>query len=73
MFSRLDRFGLPLKYGVAGIVGGVISVLIGPLLGLDDGPDAWLTPILTGAIGYGAGVWLARQARKEQGDRSDGE
>ncbi|MEM6943846.1 MAG: hypothetical protein AAF416_09355 [Pseudomonadota bacterium] len=63
MFSGLDRFGLPVKYGVAGLVGGVIAVLIGPLLGLDDGPDAWLTPLLSGAAGYGIGVFAARAER----------
>ncbi|MEL6768255.1 MAG: hypothetical protein AAFP17_13820 [Pseudomonadota bacterium] len=55
-----ERYIPALLFGAAGLVGGVVAVLIGPLLGLDDGPDAWLTPLLSGAVGYGYGWYTSR-------------
>ncbi|MEO1532550.1 MAG: hypothetical protein AAFU72_10305 [Pseudomonadota bacterium] len=61
-----ERYVPALLYGAAGLVGGVVAVLIGPLLGLDDGPDAWLTPLLSGAVGYGYG-WYTSRPRQNEG------
>ncbi|MEM9764506.1 MAG: hypothetical protein AAF968_18700 [Pseudomonadota bacterium] len=60
MTGGLGRHGPALVYGTAGLVGGVVAVLIGPALGLDDGPDAWLTPLLSGGVGYAYGWYTAR-------------
>ncbi|MEM7498753.1 MAG: hypothetical protein AAF371_12260 [Pseudomonadota bacterium] len=70
MLSGLGRHGVAVTYGLAGLLGGVVAVLIGPVLGLDDGPDAWLTPLLSGGIGYGYG-WYTSRPPQAVGDEAD--
>ncbi|MEO0957958.1 MAG: hypothetical protein AAFY66_05735 [Pseudomonadota bacterium] len=66
----MGRHGPALLYGGAGLVGGMIAVLIGPTLGLDDGPDAWLTPLLSGGVGYAYGWYSTRPAPSEEPERA---
>jgi hypothetical protein len=63
-FDRLNPYGLPVKYGVIGFIGGVIAVLLMIVFGLSEGNSFHITtPVATG-IGGMIGGWIRQRRGK---------
>ena len=66
MLDGLNKYGLPIKYGIMGFVGGIIGAFLSSMLGFSDGNTIYISsPIATG-IGGAIGGWI----RKRQGKNS---
>lgn len=63
MFDFLNRFGLPVKYALAGVLGGLIWLLVANLAGLAHGGVATLIALAIG--GYVGGMIRKRQGKEK--------
>ncbi len=49
MLDGLNKYGLPIKYGIIGFFGGIIGIFPSNMLGYSDGGTTYImTPIATG-------------------------
>jgi len=66
MFDKLDKFGLPIKYGVMGFVGGIIGAVLSQALQLNDGGSSSILGYpIAGAVGGAIGGWLRQRGGKQ--------
>jgi len=66
MLNKLNKYGLPTKYAIIGVFGGIISVFLTNLIGISDSSLNYVsTPIATG-IGGAIGGWIRQRNCKNK-------
>ncbi len=66
MLNGLNKFGLPVKYGLVACLGCPAGLFLANMLGITNGSTSYLMAAIAGGIGGAVGGWL----RKRQGKHS---
>ncbi len=61
MFNVLDKFGMPIKFGVIGLLGCPFGMLLANIIGLSNGGSSYLMAAISGGIGGSIGGWLRQR------------
>jgi hypothetical protein len=61
MLDGLNRFGLPVKYGVIGLLGCPVGMFLASMLGITSGGTSYLMAAIAGGIGGAVGGWLRQR------------
>ena len=61
MLDGLNRYGLPVKYGVLGFVGCLIGVFLYNMSGLGNGSINYIMAAIAGGVGGAVGGWIRRR------------
>jgi len=64
MFNGLDKFGMPIKFGVIGLLGCPFAMFLANILGITSGESSYLMAAISGGIGGSVGGWLRQRKGK---------
>ncbi|MBW2682323.1 MAG: hypothetical protein JRC69_02015 [Deltaproteobacteria bacterium] len=64
MLDGLNKFGLPVKYGVIGFLGCPVGMLLASILGITSGSTSYMMAAIAGGVGGAVGGWF----RQRKGD-----
>lgn len=65
MLDGLNKYGLPVKYGIVGFIAGIGGALLSDLMGYGGGLGIYIqTPVAAG-VGGAIGGWLRQRKGKK--------
>lgn len=64
MLDGLNKYGLPVKYGIFGFFGCIIGMFLSNRLGITDGGSSYIMVAIAGGIGGAVGGWIRQRKGK---------
>ena len=64
MLDGLNKYGLPIKYGIIGFFGGIIGAFLSYMLGLNDDSLTYILMPIATCVGGAVGGWLRQRKGK---------
>ena len=65
MFNSLNKYGLPTKYAIIGLIGGIIGAFISQAMELNDGGISYIIGVpVAGLVGGAIGGWFRKRSGK---------
>jgi hypothetical protein len=65
MLDGLNKYGLPVKYGVLCAFGGIIATFLANMFGYNQGGTSYLSSAIAAGVGGAVGGWIRQSKGKK--------